>query len=620
MAIAGHTTGERNVKGVIGKKGTYAGGAKANTRATGVPGGPEQKVKTTQNNNKAMEEGGANDSNNKTQPKPENLPTNLEQLLKMKVPTPIQVDKLSQLLIGYDPELRDYLIQGLTQGFKLEIDDGSFFLNKEEEEEIENHDSANRHSDHIDKKVEKELAAARILGPYEQVPFDNHKISPLAATEKKQPGEYRLIHDLSHPKGAGVSVNDNIEVEKGKVKYQSMDNVIDTIAQLGPNTWLAVFDVEHAYKVLPIHPSDVPKMGFKWDEAYYFDRTLAMGCRTSAKIFEAFTTALEWIMRNKFNLKYLHHVLDDFLLLVNPAVLAQKQMEIFKKVCAYLGIPLKIVKLKSGFIVIYLGIELDTIKMEARLPLEKVEKCRNKIRAVLEKGQVQREELESLAGLLNFACRVVRPGRTFMRRLYDAIYSVPSKYKHIKIKPKLRADLKMWWDFMESYNGVTLFPEKEWRTSEILHCYTDACPEGYGLVFGQSWLYGLFPKTWAKLNIMALEAFPVMLLFELWGEELANKKLLLRTDNQSLETVLNTKTSRHPETMTVIRHITLLAMKHNIVFKAKHIRGVDNVLADPLSRFQVDIFKRRIEGMGRDMESIPTHVPEHLLPENYKII
>ena len=51
----------------------------------------------------------------------------------------------------------------------------------------------------VDTKTAKELAAGRLAGPF---------VSPLGVVPKKSPGEFRLIHHLSFPKGA--SVNDGI--------------------------------------------------------------------------------------------------------------------------------------------------------------------------------------------------------------------------------------------------------------------------------------------------------------------------------------------------------------------------------------------------------------------------
>jgi len=57
--------------------------------------------------------------------------------------------------------------------------------------------------------------------------------------------------------------------------------------------------------------------------------------------------------------------------------------------------------------------------MEARLPEEKLQKCRNLSTDFFSRRSVCLKELQSLIGLLNFTCLVVVPGRAFLRRLID---------------------------------------------------------------------------------------------------------------------------------------------------------------------------------------------------------
>ena len=59
----------------------------------------------------------------------------------------------------------------------------------------------------------------------------------------------------------------------------------------------------------------------------------------------------------------------------------------------------------------------------------------------------------------------------------------------------------------------------------------------------------------------------------------------------------------------------LICLRNNILFRAKHIPGVKNGLADSLSRLQVDKFK----GMSQGMDRVPTPLPRHLRPENWQI-
>ena len=65
---------------------------------------------------------------------------------------------------------------------------------------------------------------------------------------------------------------------------------------------------------------------------------------------------------------------------------------------------------------IFLGIQIDTVAGELRLPEEKLQRLRTLLREWSTRKSCQRKQLESWIGLLTHACKVVRPGRSFLRR------------------------------------------------------------------------------------------------------------------------------------------------------------------------------------------------------------
>ena len=63
------------------------------------------------------------------------------------------------------------------------------------------------------------------------------------------------------------------------------------------------------------------------------------------------------------------------------------------------------------------------------------------------------KELQQLAGLLNFLCRAIFPGRAFTRRMY-AQFSGPEflklkHYHHIKLNQEFISDCRVWLQFLE---------------------------------------------------------------------------------------------------------------------------------------------------------------------------
>ena len=71
-----------------------------------------------------------------------------------------------------------------------------------------------------------------------------------------------------------------------------------------------------------------------------------------------------------------------------------------------------------------MGLILDSDLMEARLPQDKLDKLRSLLQAQTRRRKITLLELQSLIGLLNFCCSVVRPGRCFLRRLIDLTVGV----------------------------------------------------------------------------------------------------------------------------------------------------------------------------------------------------
>ena len=70
----------------------------------------------------------------------------------------------------------------------------------------------------------------------------------------------------------------------------------------------------------------------------------------------------------------------------------------------------------------------------------------------------KRRELESLLGHLQHAATVVRPGRTFVRRLIELLSVAKSKNSWVRLNASTRSDLTWWATFMEDWNGVAMMP------------------------------------------------------------------------------------------------------------------------------------------------------------------
>lgn len=119
---------------------------------------------------------------------------------------------------------------------------------------------------------------------------------------------------------------------------------------------------------------------------------------------------------------------------------------------------------------------------------------------------------------------------------------------------------------------------------------------------------GSWSTRHSPLHITFKEMLPIVIAFKIWGTTLANKCIILHSDNMAVVQILNKQTSKDKDVMSLVRQFVLCCMRHNILTKATHIAGKLNVLPDLLSRFQVNEFHR----LAPDMDVAQTPIPQAL--------
>ena len=104
-----------------------------------------------------------------------------------------------------------------------------------------------------------------------------------------------------------------------------------------------------------------------------------------------------------------------------------------------------------------LGIVIDAIVSELWLPADKLQCLQALLGQWGDKKVCSCKELESLIGLLNHACKVVRSGRSFLQRMID-LHAVPPHQPYVRLNAGFRVDLAWWGTFLKSWNGTSFLP------------------------------------------------------------------------------------------------------------------------------------------------------------------
>ena len=104
----------------------------------------------------------------------------------------------------------------------------------------------------------------------------------------------------------------------------------------------------------------------------------------------------------------------------------------------------------------FLGITIDTVKMEARLPNDKLDRIRRLVYTWLHKKKATKQEILSLVGLLQHATKIFRSGRTFVSRMYATAAKLSQMHYFTRLNREFHSDLAWWHVFVQSWNGLSL--------------------------------------------------------------------------------------------------------------------------------------------------------------------
>lgn len=490
---------------------------------------------------------------------------------------------MAELSRGYPNQAeRQELLEGFRYGFRLQYNGPRCPVEC-------NNQKSFRARPHIGmQKVQKEILAGRMAGPFNSPPFPDLRCSPLGLVPKSQPNEFRLIQNLSFP--LGNSVNHFIPSDKTKVQFSKFDDAVFLVHRLGLGTLLGKMDIKSAFRLLPIHPLDYPLLGFKIGHQYYYDKCLPMGCSISCALFEKFSRLLHWIVCHLSGFDTIVHYIDDFAFLGPPGTFqSHKLLETFTSVCQQVGVPIAHDKtVFPSTKITFLGLQIDSVALEIQVPLNKLQLALQKLRFIANQKKVTLQSMQSLIGSLNFLCRAIPPGRAFLRRLIDSTAGLPPKAKKFKIRitAEIRLDLQVWYQFLTSFSGTAIIMESDWISSETLSLHTDAAGGiGFGMFFKGHWAQHRWPESFKSRSIAYLELFPIVAACVIWGSEFSARRIIFHTDNQAVAEIINQKSSKCKHIMRLVRTLVLTSLQSQFHFRAQFVRGIFNEIPDALSRF-----------------------------------
>ena len=344
------------------------------------------------------------------------------------------------------------------------------------------------------------------------------------------------------------------------------------------------------------------------------DMTLPFGLRSAPKIFNVVADTLQWIIEKR-GVTGLHY-LDDFFLTGRAGSKDCAQaLEKALECCAHLGIPVAPLKTQGPTTkLVFLGIEIDTEARRVKLPEAKLHRLQTEIRVWQGRRACTKRELLSLIGQLQHACCVVRPGRTFLRRMINLSTVAKELHHRIRLNLGFRSDLQWWATFLPSWNGVGIMRGAWLGGSEVTMTSDASGSWGCGaFTSAGEWFQLQWPGSWADVHITVKELQPIVMGAAMWGAQWQGRSVKCRCDNAAVVAIIRSGSSREERVMHLMRCLFFFRAKFDLALWAEHLPGKCNGAADALSRDDRISFLSQVTSAQREPTLIPVELAEVLV-------
>ena len=399
--------------------------------------------------------------------------------------------------------------------------------------------------------------------------------------EKKTPGEWRGCLDAR-------PVNEALVHEHFK-----MEGLLTARQLIRRDDWMTTLDITEAYPHLLIHPEQRQYFRLVWEGIHYQYRALCFGVAPAPRIF---TKILRPVIQ-KLRAAGVRCVpyLDDILILAATREESIRQSQLAVDLLVRLGF---LISPKSCLIPArsreFLGMSIDSHRLELRVPREKMRKFRQVVRQSLRLDDQHRLTLRQLAGVIGkiqAMSPAVSPARLWSRHLLfaknRALASSTDRRtawnKTVRLSADSRTELEKWEHLLEQWNGKSFLPPKARHVVT-----TDASSFGWGGWMGKEDVQGFWTRAEAKRSSNKRELHTPVMVVQALRHKLCGSTVEVRTDNLTTMAYINHQGGRDPALTELVRPLWDWALRTRTTLFATYIPGKVNDRADKLSRRKRD--------------------------------
>lgn len=200
-----------------------------------------------------------------------------------------------------------------------------------------------------------------------------------------------------------------------------------------------------------------------------------------------------------------------------------------------------------------------------------------------------------------------------MRRLWDQAkrFSRAPRHHRLVLSDESRKDIRWWQYLLSVWNGKAFFLFQHETPATELGLYTDASGAiGWGAYYAKEgrWLQERWTDDHMQQSIEFKELYAILAACATWGHRWPRLRVAFHCDNQSVVACLTSGTSRAPPVMSLLRKLFIICATNNFHIVAYHVPGKANAIADSLSRFNLQAFRRHAP-TARSQPDVPVPPP-----------
>ncbi len=337
------------------------------------------------------------------------------------------------------------------------------------------------------------------------------------------------------------------------------------------------------FSILPLHR---PFLRFAFEGRAWQYRVLPFGLSLSPRVFTKVVEGALTPLR-EVGVRILNY-LDDWLILAQSREQLGDHRDLVIRHLSQLGLRVNWEKSKLSPVqrISFLGVELDSVSMTARLTEERAQAVLNCLSSFRGRNVVPLKQFQRLLGHMASAAAVTPLGLLHMRPLQHWLHSQVPRWAWRRgtlregISQQCRCSLSPWTDLAFLRAGVPL--EQVSRHTVVT---TDASSTGWGATCNGQAASGLWTGPRLLWHINCLELWAVHLALRQFQPLLLGKHVLVRMDNTAaVSYIIRLRGIRSQRMSQLARHLLLWSHTQLKSLRVVHIPGQLNRAADALSR------------------------------------